>query len=371
MKADVANFDVYPIPEGFNSDGGYLGRLEGRPTIQLDDILEDAHRLYGSDKKQLRTDFEHVLDLSAQAASDRLANVQLAQYLLLRPFLGGKFLDKRAKFNPKVHKVYLRAICKKELKIDYSKWSFHNNTEGRAMKVSSVNSAGADVDTEIELRLDIEFNGDWLNLLLDRADLEPRDRVTFSCEKPDGTTVAGELETTYSSLHRITCKWPEALDASTVGCAVTFTVHGRCGEDDAVQQQVTTKPVTIVAAAGGGEPEPAGITLTGVHAPGIEPPMIHLESGVWFDGTGLDGWTGGANDEVLAKNNRAEEAEWTRVDLHEDVGGEVVFDGGMLKMDEGVWTILDNLGIVEGSEVRFKVTVAGNSAEIVATVAEA
>ena len=118
-------------------------------------------------------------------------------------------------------------------------------------------------------------------------------------------------------------------------------------------------------------PEPTGITLTGVHAPGIEPPMIHLESGVWFDGTGLDGWTGGANDEILAKNNRAEEAEWTRVDLHEDVGGEVVFDGGMLKMDEGVWTILDNLGIVEGSEVRFKVTVGGQSAETVATVAEA
>ena len=118
-------------------------------------------------------------------------------------------------------------------------------------------------------------------------------------------------------------------------------------------------------------PEPTGITLTGVHAPGIEPPMIHLESGVWFDGTGLDGWTGGEGDEVLAKNNRAEEAEWTRVDLHEDVGGEVVFDGGMLKMDEGVWTILDNLGIVEGSEVRFKVTVGGNSAETVATVAEA
>ena len=43
----------------------------------------------------------------------------------------------------------------------------------------------------------------------------------------------------------------------------------------------------------------------------------------------------------------------------------------MLKMDEGAWTLLENLGIVEGSEVRFQVTVAGNSAEIVATVAEA
>ena len=116
---------------------------------------------------------------------------------------------------------------------------------------------------------------------------------------------------------------------------------------------------------------PPSLTLTGVHAPGIEPPMIHLESGVWFDGTGLDGWTGGENDEILGKNNRAEEAEWTRLDLHEDIGGEVVFDGGMLKMDEGAWTLLENLGIVEGSEVRFQVKIAGQTAEIVATVAEA
>ena len=30
---------------------------------------------------------------------------------------------------------------------------------------------------------------------------------------------------------------------------------------------------------------PTRPTLTGVHAPEIEPPMIHLESGVWFVAT--------------------------------------------------------------------------------------
>ena len=153
--------------------------------------------------------------------------------------------------------------------------------------------------------------------------------------------------------------WPASLAGDK-----SYEVTVKRTQEDGTIRTSNVKRVTVKGSA-------PTMTLTGVHAPGIEPPMIHLESGIWFDGTGLDGWTGGANDEVLAKNNRAEEAEWTRVDLHEDVGGEVVFDGGMLKMDEGAWTILDNLGITEGSEVRFKVTIAGQSDEIVATVAEA
>ena len=115
--------------------------------------------------------------------------------------------------------------------------------------------------------------------------------------------------------------------------------------------------------------EDPGPELTGVHAPGIESPMIRVESSVWFDGTGLDGWTEG-RDSIWCKNNRAEEAEFVRMD-GDGSGAAVEFDGGMLKADEGAWSVLTDLGIVEGSEVRFKVTINGQSAEIVATVAEA
>ena len=115
--------------------------------------------------------------------------------------------------------------------------------------------------------------------------------------------------------------------------------------------------------------EDPGPELTGVHAPGIESPMIRVESSVWFDGTGLDGWTEG-RDSIWCKNNRAEEAEFVRLD-GDGSGAAVEFDGGMLKADEGAWSVLTDLGIVEGSEVRFKVTINGQSAEIVATVAEA
>ena len=157
----------------------------------------------------------------------------------------------------------------------------------------------------------------------------------------------------------------EFNDPFYVGNEITFKIINRCGDPDSEQDSDTIKATML--AGDGDEPEPTGPTLTGVHAPGIESPMIHLESGIWFDGTNLDGWSTG-RDRIEGKNNRAEEAEFVRLDGE---GTEVAFNGGMLKMDEGAWSVLNELGIVEGSEVRFKVTIAGQSAEIVATVAEA
>ena len=153
--------------------------------------------------------------------------------------------------------------------------------------------------------------------------------------------------------------WPSALVA---GKSYEVTVY-RTAEDE-TERASNAKRVTVKAGAA-----PTGPELTGVHAPGIESPMIRVESSVWFDGTGLDGWTAG-RDSIWCKNNRAEEAEFVRMD-GDGSGAAVEFDGGMLKADEGAWSVLTDLGIVEGSEVRFKVTINGQSAEIVATVAEA
>ena len=47
---------------------------------------------------------------------------------------------------------------------------------------------------------------------------------------------------------------------------------------------------------------PTGPTLTGVHSPGIESPMIHFDSGIWFEGTGLDAWNA-ETDKIEAKND--------------------------------------------------------------------
>ena len=192
------------------------------------------------------------------------------------------------------------------------------------------------------------------------------DSVTVSRMADGAEVVLATLVPDESDYYHESFAWPSGLDGLDAGAEVKFTFRLRGGDREATPV-VVSKPVTVNA--GATPPAPTGPELTGVHAPGIESPMIRVESGVWFDGTGLDGWTAG-RDSIWCKNNRAEEAEFVRMD-GDGTGAAVEFDGGMLKADEGAWSVLTDLGIVEGSEVRFKVTINGQSAEIVGTVAEA
>ena len=268
MDAHVVNFTLRPLPLSMFPRGGYQGYLEGRPTYTFEMLLAEVNRRYpGTDPKQLRTDAEHLLDTAASLAEERLANVQLGDYILLRPYMGGKFEKANSRFDPAKHSVNLRALCRKELKPDFSQWTFHNATNEKAMRVDSVNSVGAASDTEVTLGCDLEVNGGNLNLLADRPDLEPKDRVEFHCTKPDGTTLSGEVEVVSSSIHTITCRWPAALDASSVGGMVTFSVYGRCNDPDAMQQTASTREVVILAGEEPPVPEP---TLEKVTAPGHE-----------------------------------------------------------------------------------------------------
>lgn len=65
----------------------------------------------------------------------------------------------------------------------------------------------------------------------------------------------------------------------------------------------------ITVGAGGSAPA-AELTLTGVSAPGNESPMIHMESGIWFEGTGLEAWNS-ETDKIEAKNDDLEEPEYS------------------------------------------------------------
>ena len=236
MDADIVNFTVRPLPLSIFPKGGFAGYLEGRPTITFDRLIDETAEFYKRDKRQLKTDFEHVEETAKKLLATYLANVQFGRSTFFKSYLSGNFDYKKSKFDPSKHKIVMRAICREELSgIDFSKFTFHNNTDGKILKVTSVNSVGADDDTSVTVGLDVEINGDNTNLLTERVDLDPKDRVAFSCEKADGTVVAGEAEVRSSSIHRITCAWPEALDASAAGGKVTFTVYGRCGEEDAGQ----------------------------------------------------------------------------------------------------------------------------------------
>ena len=113
--------------------------------------------------------------------------------------------------------------------------------------------------------------------------------------------------------------------------------------------------------------DPPGLTLTGVHSPGSGELTLRIDSGIWFEGSGLDAWDA-ATDRIEAKNDSLEEPEYR--ELTESGAGEAAFADGVLKLDEGAWEVLGpDLEVTEGSQVHFRVTIGGRSAEIVATVA--
>ena len=115
--------------------------------------------------------------------------------------------------------------------------------------------------------------------------------------------------------------------------------------------------------------DPPELTLTGVHSPGSGESLIHFDSGIWFEGTGLDAWNP-ETDRIEAKNDDLEEPEYRR--LTEPGAGEALFADGLLKLDEGAWEVIGpDLEAGEGSHIHFRVTIGGRSAEIVATVDEA
>ena len=362
MGSRVKKYRMKPIPSAFSEKGGFNAQFvgDGYSIDARTEILHDVIRANGIQIGEgtawdLLTAF---LKTCVQRVANTGETVNVGSLLSFGLAIKGWYEHKDSKADK--DNVRVSATLLGDLKPSVA-FSMSNALEGATLTLYTVMSDGCGLGHVVQGAA-FRINGKELKML-------EGDTVTAELKAADGTKVSAACEIVDSDDDHIDAVLPAAFSGEEcVGRPITFRVTGRCGDPEAGQQSKTIDATLDAAAT---PPAPTGPTLTGVHAPGIEPPMIHLESGIWFDGTGLDGWTGGEGDEILAKNNRAEEAEWTRVDLHEDVGGEVVFDGGMLKMDEGVWTILDNLGIVEGSEVRFKVTVGGNSAEIVATVSEA
>ena len=243
--------------------------------------------------------------------------------------------------------------------VDYNSVSISNVQGAQSVAVSSIAYNGAE-ENAFDIRTGTPILVTGRNLAFIDGDSVTVSRMADGAEVILATLVPDESDYYHESF-----AWPSGLDGLEAGAEVKFTFRLRGGDPEATPV-VVSKPVTVNA--GATPPAPTGPTLTGVHAPGIESPMIRVESGVWFDGTGLDGWTEG-RDSIWCKNNRAEEAEFVRMD-GDGSGAAVEFDGGMLKADEGAWSVLTDLGIVEGSEVRFKVTINGQSAEIVAMVAE-
>ena len=105
--------------------------------------------------------------------------------------------------------------------------------------------------------------------------------------------------------------------------------------------------------------------MTGVHNEETEPPAIYTGRSLLFDGTGLDAW--GDGDRIEVKRLGDGETDWESITGTDDVT--VTPSDGMLWVSTDWWSAI-SFGVEDGTQIRFRVTIGGTSAEVNGTVHE-
>ena len=329
--------------------------VEREEAVPLDVIIEraiDRGLIAG-----LKTTAAHGIaeGVAAQIAREFTLGrgVQFGQYFYGRPYLSGT-VDANGRVTS-ANRINVRLYKGEAFRLTLDDFSFTFDGAGDAVKIDSIygdtTDAGGNTYGQLVAGAPVKINGRNLYAAGDT------DKVLFD-EAGGGATVAVEDFATQSA-DMLSFAWPAGLVA---GKAYRVTVERT--DVNGVTRTSAEKKVAVVAGAPG-----PGLTLTGVHSPGIESPMIHYDSGIWCEGTGLDAWNA-ETDKIEAKNDDLEEPEYRR--LTEPGAGEAIFADGLLKLDEGAWEVIGpDLEAGPGHQIHFRVTIGGRSAEIGATVAEA
>ena len=327
----------------------FLGTYISHENVPIGPLCEQVAAQSGLAAIQVRAMLEGSFDAIAELEKDGLVVVHL-DGMSVWAVITGSFPTGDAAFDPARNALNLAIRLDDTIRLALVNETAQMVTDADLTKVKLDNVKDIEVERPVNLIHGRHvFRAAGWNLVLDDAGA----RVYL---KGKGGV---EHEVTVDEVHSrqlFTAHTAELLE----GGDYTLWVESRGGDAEGPLQKDGCKVKYLRV-----EDPPTGITLTGVHAPGIESPMIGQDSVICFDGTGLDAWDG-ETDKVEVKNNRAEEAEWSSV-------GEITieYDDGMLKLSEGVWGTLADLSIsTPGSEPRFRVTIGGSSAEIVATVAE-
>ena len=281
--------------------------------------------------------------------------VQFGRYFYGRPYLSGT-VDANGRLTGG-NRINVRLYKGEAFRLTLDDFSFTFDGAGDAVRIDSIygdtTDAGGNTYGQLVQGAPVKVNGRNLYAAGDT------DRVLFE-EVGGGAPVEVEGFATQSA-DLLSFAWPAGLVAGKA-----YKVKVERTDVNGVTRTSAEKKVAVVAGAPGPVPGP---TLTGVHSPGSGESLIHFDSGIWFEGTGLDAWNS-ETDRIEAKIDDLEEPEYRR--LTEPGAGEALFADGLLKLDEGAWEVIGpDLEAGEGSHIHFRVTIGGRSAEIVATVDEA
>ena len=254
--------------------GGYICRVVNADPVEDDAVFQeviDALRLTES-TFGLKKAVEAVIDTAMRKTA--LDGVPRKVGGLFHTFvtIKGKVPNGDSPFTSLAGRgsgAYVRWGLSSEVQreVDYNSVSISNVRGGQSVLVGSIAYNGAE-ENAFDIRTGTPILVTGRNLAYIDGDSVTVSRMADGAEVILATLVPDESDYYHESF-----AWPSGLDGLDAGAEVKFTFRLRGGDPEATPV-VVSKPVTVNA--GATPPAPTGPDLTGVHAPGIESPMIRV-----------------------------------------------------------------------------------------------
>ena len=280
--------------------------------------------------------------------------VQFGQYFYGRPYLSGT-VDANGRVTS-ANRINVRLYKGEAFRLTLDDFSFTFDGAGDAVKIDSIygdtTDAGGNTYGQLVAGAPVKINGRNLYAAGDA------DKVLFD-EVGGGATVAVEDFATQSA-DMLSFAWPAGLVAGKA-----YKVRVERTDVNGVPRTSAEKKAVVVAGA-------PGPTLGAVWSEGQESPTIEWYKDIQMTGANLALGADGKVDAQLADTEEPDT--WygvtAYVDREASGADRIVLQGarGGEEEDEGVWDLLgpDVQIDREHSQVRFRVTIGGRTAEIVA-----
>ena len=269
---------LHEISPEISDQGGFFGTLAGRDTFGTSEVITEAiEKGYVTQRAGVvQQCVEGVMQSMVDGSSKDGNNRRIDGFLLIAPYLKGRFERKDSAFNPAVNSIVLNARLLKEMKVNTRNWTLHNAISGILMKTTGVCTVGKVDAGRLTRGSDFTIVGQGLKLVPDAGD-----KVTWSCKLEDGTTATGEVTVSNSSDLTILCAWPAGLTDEFVGKTVEFHVTSHAGDAEATRQTDNVSAVILASdgGSGGGDtpgPEPTPeLTLTSIQTTGVQEGQVN------------------------------------------------------------------------------------------------
>ena len=327
----------------------YLGNYISKETLHLEQFSESVAAKCGLPKIQVEAILGGAFDAIAELERDSLVRVH-THLGVVCGVIRGSFPTSDAPFDPARNSLVLALRLWDDLKLDLVDVTPAIITDSSLTKLRVDNAMDIAVQKPMNLiHGNHVFRVAGFNMVLSDAG------AAVYLQNALGTTFRLVID------RIVTHQLFEAHTAELLPAGdYKFVVKSRAGDAEG-PLQTSFRRVKYMRVE---DPAPS-LTVTGVHNEETEPPNIYVGRSLLFDGTGLDAW--GDGDRIEVKRLGDGETDWESITGTDDVT--VSAQDGMLWVSTDWWSAI-SFGVEEGTEIRFRVTIGGTSAETTGTVHE-